>query len=68
MLLSDYVIEFLAKKGINDVFLVSGGGIMYLLDSVAEAKMFATSAAITSKQLSSRLKAMRASGTLWARA
>ena len=34
MLLSDYVIEFLARKGIRDLFLVSGGGIMYLLDSV----------------------------------
>ena len=35
MLLSDYVIQFLASKGIRDVFLVSGGGIMYLLDSLA---------------------------------
>jgi len=34
MLLSDYVIGFLAEHGIGDVFLVSGGGIMYLLDSV----------------------------------
>lgn len=34
MLLSDYVIEFLVEKGIHDIFLVSGGGIMYLLDSV----------------------------------
>jgi acetolactate synthase I/II/III large subunit len=34
MLVSDYVIDFLAKKGIRDLFLVSGGGIMYLLDSV----------------------------------
>jgi acetolactate synthase I/II/III large subunit len=35
MLLSDYVIQFLAEKGIRDTFLVSGGGIMYLLDSLA---------------------------------
>jgi acetolactate synthase-1/2/3 large subunit len=35
MLLSDYVIQFLADKGVRDVFLVSGGGIMYLLDSLA---------------------------------
>ncbi|HEU5350892.1 MAG TPA: thiamine pyrophosphate-binding protein [Terracidiphilus sp.] len=35
MLLSDYVIQFLGEKGIRDVFLVSGGGIMYLLDSLA---------------------------------
>ncbi len=34
MFLSDYVIGFLVEKKINDVFLVSGGGIMYLLDSV----------------------------------
>lgn len=34
MLVSDYVIDFLAEKGIRDLFLVSGGGIMYLLDSV----------------------------------
>lgn len=34
MLLSDYVVEFLAAKGIRDIFLISGGGIMYLCDSV----------------------------------
>jgi len=34
MLLSDYVIRFLADRDIRDLFLVSGGGIMYLLDSV----------------------------------
>ena len=38
MLLSDYVIDFLARKDIRDVFLVSGGGIMYLLDSVGRSK------------------------------
>jgi acetolactate synthase-1/2/3 large subunit len=37
MLLSDYVIRFLAQKGIRDTFLVSGGGIMYLLDSLARS-------------------------------
>jgi len=36
--LSDYVIEFLVKKGIKDIFLVSGGGIMHLLDSVGNNK------------------------------
>lgn len=35
MLLSDYIIQFLADKGIRDTFLVSGGGIMYLMDSLA---------------------------------
>lgn len=34
MILSDYVIDFLRKKGIDDIFLVSGGGIMFLMDSV----------------------------------
>ena len=34
MLLSDYVIRFLVDSDIRDLFLVSGGGIMYLLDSV----------------------------------
>ncbi len=38
MLVSDYVIDFLARKGIRDLFLVSGGGIMYLLDSVGRSK------------------------------
>jgi acetolactate synthase-1/2/3 large subunit len=38
MLLSDYVIDFLARKNIQDVFLVSGGGIMYLLDSVGRSR------------------------------
>jgi len=32
--LSDYVISFLTKKGINNVFLVPGGNLMYLLESV----------------------------------
>jgi acetolactate synthase-1/2/3 large subunit len=38
ILLSDFVIDFLVKKGIKDIFLVSGGGIMYLLDSVGRNK------------------------------
>jgi len=32
--LSDYVIDFLVQRGIPDIFLVSGGGIMHLLDAV----------------------------------
>jgi acetolactate synthase I/II/III large subunit len=32
--LSDYVIQFLVDRGIHDIFLVSGGGIMHVLDSV----------------------------------
>lgn len=31
---SDYVSRFLVAHGIQDIFLVSGGGIMHLLDSV----------------------------------
>ena len=31
---SDYVVQFLADHGVDSVFLVSGGGIMYLLDSL----------------------------------
>lgn len=34
MKVSDYVVKFLADKGIRDVFLASGGGIMHLLDSI----------------------------------
>jgi acetolactate synthase I/II/III large subunit len=32
--LSDYVAEFLVSRGVRDVFLVSGGGVMHLLDSI----------------------------------
>lgn len=30
---SDYVTQFLVERGIRDLFLISGGGIMHLLDS-----------------------------------
>jgi acetolactate synthase-1/2/3 large subunit len=33
MRLSDYVMQYLVEKDICDIFLVSGGGIMYLVDS-----------------------------------
>lgn len=36
--LSDYVIDFLVKKGVTDIFLVSGGGIMFLCDAVGKNK------------------------------
>jgi acetolactate synthase I/II/III large subunit len=36
---SDYVANFLLEKGVNDVFLVSGGGMMYLLDSVGRSDL-----------------------------
>ena len=34
---SDYVVGFLAERGVSTVYLVAGGGIMYLLDSLAES-------------------------------
>ncbi len=34
MKVSDYVIEFLVERGVSDIFMVSGGGIMHLVDSV----------------------------------
>lgn len=36
--LADYVVDFLVKKRIDTVFLVSGGGIMYLTDAVGKNK------------------------------
>lgn len=38
MKVSDYVAKFLTENGIRDLFLISGGGIMHLLDSVAKQK------------------------------
>ncbi len=36
MKLSDYVIDFLVKKGIHHAFLVSGGAVIHLVDSAAK--------------------------------
>lgn len=36
MRLADYVIEYLASKGIKDIFLVTGRGILFLTDAVAK--------------------------------
>jgi acetolactate synthase-1/2/3 large subunit len=33
---SDYVVRFLVERGVRDVFLASGGGIMHLLDSIGQ--------------------------------
>ena len=38
MNVADAVVEFLAEHGVDDVFLVSGGGIMYLTDALGRAK------------------------------
>lgn len=34
--LADFVIDWLVKKGVTDMFLVSGGGIMHLVDAVGK--------------------------------
>ena len=38
MRLSDYVVDFLIKKGVKHVFMVPGGGAMYLNDSIGSRK------------------------------
>ncbi|PIR13739.1 acetolactate synthase [Candidatus Falkowbacteria bacterium CG11_big_fil_rev_8_21_14_0_20_39_10] len=35
---SDYIINFFESKGISDVFLISGGGSIYLVDSISKNK------------------------------
>src|SRR3989338_2854918 len=35
---SDYVIQFMEKLGVEYVFLISGGGCIHLIDSVGKAK------------------------------
>lgn len=37
MKLSDYVVEFV-EKYVDDIFLLSGGGVMHLVDSIGRAK------------------------------
>ncbi len=38
MIVADTVVEFLARHGIRDVFMVSGGGIMWLTDALGRAE------------------------------
>lgn len=38
MKVSDYIIQLLEEHGVKDVFLLSGGGMMHLLDSVFQSK------------------------------
>ena len=38
MKLSDYVVKFVENLGVKDIFLVSGGGNMHLIDSVGRNK------------------------------
>ena len=42
MKLSDYVIYYLEQIGVRDVFLLSGGGMMHLLDSVSRSEQIST--------------------------
>ncbi len=39
MRLADYVIQFLEGMGVAHVFMLSGGGIMYLVDAVGRSRM-----------------------------
>jgi acetolactate synthase-1/2/3 large subunit len=36
--LSDYVTQFLARRGIKHVFMLTGGGCMHLVDSFGRQK------------------------------
>ena len=36
---SDYIVEHLLKKGLNNAFLISGGGIIHVVDSIGKSKM-----------------------------
>jgi len=38
MKLTDYIFDFLEKKGIQDIFAISGGGAMHLIDSIGKNK------------------------------
>lgn len=38
MKLSDYVIDFLARRGVQHAFILPGGGSMHLVDSVGKSK------------------------------
>ena len=38
MKLSDYVWEFIASQGIEDVFMLPGGGAMHLVDSLGRCE------------------------------
>ena len=37
--LSDYVVKFLEQNGIRDVFMLTGGGCMHLVDSFGKSKL-----------------------------
>ena len=33
---ADYIADYIYKSGVKDIFLVSGGGMMFLLDGIAQ--------------------------------
>ena len=37
--LGDYIFDYLHKKGIKDIFLISGGGNIHLIDSIGRSKI-----------------------------
>ena len=39
MKLSDYVVSFFENKGVKDVFMLSGGGCIHLVDSFGKSKI-----------------------------
>ena len=38
MRVADYIFKFLADRGVTDVFLVTGGGAMFLNDALSKEK------------------------------
>ena len=36
---SDYIIKFIESKKVKDVFTISGGGCMHLIDSLGKSKI-----------------------------
>ena len=49
MKLSDFIMQFLVEKDIRTIFLVSGGGIMHLVDSVGKIRICGIIAIIMNK-------------------
>ena len=70
MIVADHVFDVVARRGVRDVFTVSGGGIMYLLDALGtEPRPATTGATTTSRPAPSPPRRMRASpatsGSAW---
>ena len=39
MNVSQYIVKYLEKKGIKNIFLVTGGGMMFLTDALSKSKI-----------------------------